>query len=1090
MAIQDDVRKFILEINESKNNGDTLAGLTKLEKETAKLRQENENLEKVMAHLSAKGEKTSDVYKQMEAQLKSNKSAVAANNLEMKGLRKTLDLNYMSMGDLKKRSNELRSTLGSMSKAANPEEYNRLESELKQVGAQMDNLKGKSDETQGSMGKGAAIINKYFAAIAVGAAAVAGFFMKMDQAVQASDNFNDRLANLSSLTGLVGADLEWMGNKAKELSTSTLEGGIIITKSADDIVDAFTKMGSARPELLKNKDVLAQVTEKALILAEASKMELEPAIEAVAAAMNQFNLDASQSDRIINSIAAGSLEGSAEVDDLTESLKNVGTVADGSNMSLEQTIAALEVLGEKQLKGAEAGTKLRGAILKMKDAGVGYASGQFNLRDALEEVNKKLSEQGSELERDALKQKMFGIENITAGSILVQNVEKYDQLTAAVTGTNTAYQQAAKNTNTDIVLKKQAINEYHRAAIELGQNLSPAVTALYRGVASLTRSFSEMIAVPVSEKLRQEQFEVNNLVRSIVSVNDNQKIRNGLIQELQQKYPDFIGNIDAEKVSNEQLLKTLDDVNKSYLQRIKIAVNEEDITKNEKEMQAIWKEQRDLVKDIDLQYSRLVVNKKENATLDEKIAAIAQTSSLVQGYGSATYASNAGIANLQKQRLLSLTEKENDLTGEYNDLLKERETIKPPEAASPGGGDGGNAGGDSGNGNGNGNKNGLSEEQLKEQKEEYDKAQTILDDANNKRMAALIIRYEREGWSDDKFKAEQLSAELSYLTLKKALAAQYGQDVTGIDSQINAKRVEMQKSINDVLAEGDKELFEQIAEDAKILDKAVDESIKIADNAIDKMDQQKDKEKQILEQRQQMYLDFSMSIGESYGQLMSDSEATFADYLSNTLEMALDAFHQFFLIERYKTIMKGIGEGPLGWVAAAGKVAAMEIAFQAAKSLIKKSLGGSKKSGGFTGSSTDDNEVKGVYHANEWFANAKSVRENQPFFAALDAAQRNGTTREFIQSVKGPDSPSYAQSSPATSLKSSEPLKPLGPLSSSSSSSSRDPELTAAINLMSNAVALLMKNGVQFPIVPFKRQLDEVSDLIDQTGMGGFKKNT
>src|SRR5665647_238181 len=114
-------------------------------------------------------------------------------------------------------------------------------------------------------------------------------------------------------------------------------------------------MGSARPELLKDKEALAQVTENALILAEASKIEMVPAMDAVAASMSQFNLDASQTGRIINTIAAGSLEGSAEVADLTESLKNVGTVAADSNMNLEQTVAVLEVLAEKQLKGVEGG---------------------------------------------------------------------------------------------------------------------------------------------------------------------------------------------------------------------------------------------------------------------------------------------------------------------------------------------------------------------------------------------------------------------------------------------------------------------------------------------------------------------------------------------------------------------------------------------------------------------------------------------------------------------------------------------------------------------------------------------------------------
>uniref|UniRef100_UPI0035619CE8 phage tail tape measure protein n=1 Tax=Draconibacterium sp. TaxID=1965318 RepID=UPI0035619CE8 len=151
--LQDDVRKFVLEIEESKNNGETLANLTKLQKETAKYRQENEELQKVMAHLDAKGQRNSKTYKEMEAKLKANKKAIQQNGVAMKGLEKNLDTNYMSMGQLKKRAMELRSALNTTSKAANPEEYNRLETELKQVGKQMDVLKGKSNQTQGFLGK-------------------------------------------------------------------------------------------------------------------------------------------------------------------------------------------------------------------------------------------------------------------------------------------------------------------------------------------------------------------------------------------------------------------------------------------------------------------------------------------------------------------------------------------------------------------------------------------------------------------------------------------------------------------------------------------------------------------------------------------------------------------------------------------------------------------------------------------------------------------------------------------------------------------------------------------------------------------------
>jgi TP901 family phage tail tape measure protein len=193
------------------------------------------------------------------------------------------------------------------------------------------------------------------------------------------------MKGLSAITGLTGKDLEEMGKKAEETSTRTLQ-------SATDIVKAYQLMGSKRPELLANGDALAYVTEQAIILSESSGglLSLEDATNATAAALNAFNLEGSQAGEVINILAAGSQAGSAEVQDLAASLKNVGSVASTSNMSLSETVAALETLGENQLYAEEAGTKLRGTILKLKDAGMGYTSGQFDFNDALEEARDKI----------------------------------------------------------------------------------------------------------------------------------------------------------------------------------------------------------------------------------------------------------------------------------------------------------------------------------------------------------------------------------------------------------------------------------------------------------------------------------------------------------------------------------------------------------------------------------------------------------------------------------------------------------------------------------------------------------------------------
>jgi TP901 family phage tail tape measure protein len=414
-------------------------------------------------------------------------------------------------GEMKKLVNEQgRMTIGSR-------EYNEAASKIKALRGVLAEHQAQLKQTAGgwlNLKNAADKFNRYFGLVGSFIAGLTGMVLGFKKAVEVANLFEERMGNLSALTGLTGKNLEWLGENAKKSSIKITESGVRIKQSASDIVDAYTKMGSARPDLLKNKEALAQVTEQAIILAEAGKIDLQEAIFAVAASMNQFNLDASQSERIINVLAAGALEGSAEIGDLTSSMKNVGTVAADSNLSLEQTVAMLEVLGEKQLKGEEAGTKFRGALLKMKDAGVGYVSGMFNVRDAIVEVNAKLIKLTSAKEQDALKQKVFGIENVTAGTILLQNIEKYDKLTAAVTGTNVATTQAVVNTDNNNAKLAQAKNRVDLLTMALGEKLAPAMTFS-------TNSFSYFLKAIMAapEWLDKNRVLIVSLVGAVLAYN-------------------------------------------------------------------------------------------------------------------------------------------------------------------------------------------------------------------------------------------------------------------------------------------------------------------------------------------------------------------------------------------------------------------------------------------------------------------------------------------------------------------------------------------------------------------------------------------
>ena len=273
--------------------------------------------------------------------------------------------------------------------------------------------------------------NRYFSMIQAGTAAVVGLVLGFKALVKVYNDFEERVSNLSALTGLTGKNLEWLSEKAKELSTSTLEGGIRVTQNAQEIVDAFTKVGSARPELLKNKEALAKVTEEAIILSNASKIKLQPAIEGLTMVMNQYNVSADEARRIINVLGAGSKEGAGEIPYLTIGFEKAGTTASMAGLSIETLAATLETLAPRFSQPEIAGRGLKGMLLHLQTGADDTNPAIVGLSKALENLDKKMLTPLESL-------KMFGLENINVANTLIINREELKRYEKAMTGTNVA----------------------------------------------------------------------------------------------------------------------------------------------------------------------------------------------------------------------------------------------------------------------------------------------------------------------------------------------------------------------------------------------------------------------------------------------------------------------------------------------------------------------------------------------------------------------------------------------------------------------------------------------------------------------------
>lgn len=218
--------------------------------------------------------------------------------------------------------------------------------------------------------------------------------------------------------------------------------------SAVDVASSFQKIAELNISLAKTPESIGAVSKAAITLSRASNMDLTPATESLVGIMAQFKLEGKDANRVINVLAAGLKYGSASIIDQTEAYRNWGTVAKSANLTIEQATALTQTLGKYQLKGSEAGTALRGTIIRLQKAHLGYASGVFNVNDALAQANRHYDKLGNARLKDAYLIKLFGIRQITAGRILLQNTDLINDLTKKVTGSNQAFTQAAINTDT------------------------------------------------------------------------------------------------------------------------------------------------------------------------------------------------------------------------------------------------------------------------------------------------------------------------------------------------------------------------------------------------------------------------------------------------------------------------------------------------------------------------------------------------------------------------------------------------------------------------------------------------------------------
>ena len=439
--------KKAYEAGDSKTAKQLTSELKKTNAELKQVQKSTENLNAAMAHIST-------------ATPKELKAILAAINREL------------NSGAVKRGSKEWQDYNQKL--IAVKAELAKINAEQKAAEPLMDRMRAGVSRFKGAIvGIGASITG-----IVAATASMRDYAQKKDTA----------RAGLQALTGLDDDSVAWLQQQAEQMSQVMDETGLRVTQSADEVLQAYMLVGSAKPELLGVKEDLNAVTVEAIRLSQAAGIELQAAVAAVTTSMNQFGAGADRTAEFVNVLAAGSKAGAVGVANINEAVVKSGVAASQAGLSIQDLTAAIETVGERGLQGAKAGTGLSSFFLNL-------ATGADETNPKIVGMSQALKNLADQHLTEAEMVKRFGKETYNVASILINSSAAFDNYKEAVTGTNTAVEQAAIMGDTAAARTAQLKNQIAEIGQKIYADIQPVVDKFLDGSATMLKMVAALVSV-------------------------------------------------------------------------------------------------------------------------------------------------------------------------------------------------------------------------------------------------------------------------------------------------------------------------------------------------------------------------------------------------------------------------------------------------------------------------------------------------------------------------------------------------------------------------------------------------------------------
>ena len=174
--------------------------------------------------------------------------------------------------------------------------------------------------------------------------------------VEASMEFEDAMARVKSVCNATTEEMQMMTAEARKMGETTRYTATEAAKAMENLV----RNGLSAQQATKALSSVLQ-------LAQANAIGLDEAAVILTNTLNMFNLNVNEAARVNDVLSSTAANTATNVSELYDALANAAPVAGVLGFSIEEVNAALGALAQRGVKGADAGTQLRMAFVKLTD---------------------------------------------------------------------------------------------------------------------------------------------------------------------------------------------------------------------------------------------------------------------------------------------------------------------------------------------------------------------------------------------------------------------------------------------------------------------------------------------------------------------------------------------------------------------------------------------------------------------------------------------------------------------------------------------------------------------------------------------------